>query len=353
MRFSPRFRVTAFLASLAVGLLSSCSTSTSSAGASGSTAVKGLAGGGASWTYMMNTSSAGFSVLQFPSGANGSVAPLTTLTAPAGFSPAGFAVDSAGTIYFGGTVNATGQPEILVYAAGSTGVATPLRTILVPHSPEVVVVGNGNIYTATKYFGISVFPASTTGQAVGVSTYITGGLTGISPGASVFYGDPVWLDVDSAGSIYVAFYNSNLLTDGVAVFAPGASGNVSPVREFTITGYEPGGIAVDSSGNIFLAQNTRSGNVALQPGVIQEFGTQSSAAINSITVSGTTKSLIGGLAVDRAGNLYGGLDTELTTAPTYSYSLFGLAPLTTGNVTPTTSMTSAAISDPFFFLSIL
>jgi len=105
-----------------------------------------------------------------------------------------------------------GELQILVYAPGSNGMATPTRTI----------IGN------------------------------TTGLEGFTQ--NVIRG----LAVDSSGKLYVfsGLIKGALVNPGSSVFAPTANGDVAPTNVITITnlgGYTMGQIALDSAGNIYVA----------------------------------------------------------------------------------------------------
>src|SRR5205814_1168460 len=67
---------------------------------------------------------------------------------------------------------------------------------------------------------------------------------------------------DPVGTIYVA----DNPTGAIDVFAPGANGNVAPIRR--ITGLRgPGDVAVDSAGDLYATTGTTTGE-----GAIVEFG---------------------------------------------------------------------------------
>ena len=105
--------------------------------------------------------------------------------------------------------------------------------------------------------------------------------------------------VDGAGNIYVATA-TNQLNGAIFVYQAGSYGNIAPVR--TITGSDTGidnplGLAVDGSGNIYVANNanstvtiyssTANGNVAPTGGF---FSTQIKDSA--------------GVALDKLGNIY-------------------------------------------------
>ena len=126
-----------------------------------------------------------------------------------------------------------GELQILVYAPGSNGMATPTRTI----------IGN------------------------------TTGLEGFTQ--NVIRG----LAVDSSGKLYVisGLIKGALVNPGSSVFAPTANGDVAPTNVITITnlgGYTMGQIALDSAGNIYVAASILSG-----PGAILIFASNSTGTV--------------------------------------------------------------------------
>ena len=96
------------------------------------------------------------SVLEFSATANGDVSPAASLTGPAGAWFTSVAVDTSGSLYVAVEYP---TPEILVYAAGATGAATPVRTIAgglttLAYTTAVAVDASGQIYV-TSFGGTS------------------------------------------------------------------------------------------------------------------------------------------------------------------------------------------------------
>jgi len=169
-----------------------------------------------------------------PAGVNGAIAViqgantgLTTLH--------GVAVDATGDIFAsnsGGEGGVVIPPSILEFAPGSNGNVAPMRTIVGPNtqlsSPfGIAVDSTGNIYAAggVPTPGVSVFANGANGDVAPLAR-ITGSNTTLV--------DPEGVAVDASGKIYVAD-GTHFRGPGpgvhneIAVFAPGANGNVAPI----------------------------------------------------------------------------------------------------------------------------
>ena len=175
------------------------------------------------------------SVLVFPAGSNGQVAPGAVLTgALTGLNfPTGIKVDSKGLIYVANTGNGT----ITIYPAQSIGNAAPTTTIGGPNTepPTGMQAPTGlaldsalNIYVADKATNqILVFATGATGNVAPIR---------IIGGSNTKLNNPRDVLVDATGNLYVTSSASGNGTGSILIFAPGANGNVAPTANVAAPG---------------------------------------------------------------------------------------------------------------------
>ena len=206
--------------------------------------------------YVADTSS----VFVYPAGSNGNAAPSsatisTTMTTGLGW-PQGIALDSSGKIYVADDgPGASGPGSVFVYPAGSKANAAPTATIsgtntALSYPQGIALDSSSNIYVADEgAVSVFVYSAGSNGN-VAPTTIISGSNTELDT--------PEGIVVDSSLNIYVTDDGDGSCdgTESVYVYPAGSIGNAAPGA--TISGGNTGlcypyGIALDSSGNIYVA----------------------------------------------------------------------------------------------------
>jgi sugar lactone lactonase YvrE len=249
-------------------------------------------------------------VFVYPAGSNGDAAfgsaTISTTVTTGLSSPAGIALDSNGKIYVADNGSATAPPSVYVYPAGSNANAVPIATIAGTNtdlsSPEGVAVDStsGRIYVADLGAeSVYVYAAGSNGNVDPIAT-IGGSDTGMV--------EPYGIALDSIRNVYVADGGDESCfgTASVYVYPAGSNGDVDPIATIsgTITGLcEPRGIALDSSGNIYVA-DAIAGSVFVYPALGSSTGTLNEAPI--ATISGTATGMVEpyGIALDSSGDIY-------------------------------------------------
>jgi 6-phosphogluconolactonase (cycloisomerase 2 family) len=287
---------------------------------------------GAGRLYVLN----GGSITVYAAGATGDAAPVATIAgANTGFNRAsGIALDAAGQLY----VTNTGDSSVKIYAAGATGNATPMATIagsntrlVNPQRPGIDAAGrlyviNGT-YSTPSYvmFGreVVVFAAGATGNATPAA---------ILAGASTGLNHALGVALDAGGQLYVNNAGGDPAIPGVpytdrrvTVYAAGATGDVAPTA--TIIGTygwlgRPHGIARDAGGRLYVANGRPYHRIIVYPAG----ATGDATATDSIAGSNTGLNDPQGIAFDARGRLY------VANAGDSSVRVFAAG--ATGNATP-------------------
>lgn len=202
------------------------------------------------------------SVTIYPAGSDGDVTPSETIAGrKTGFDfPTGIALDSSGNIYVancGENCGGNNASSVEVFAAGSSGNVTPSTTIIGTNTGLVNPFGitldsGGNIYVANELAGqngrgsITIYPAGSKGNAKPSATIV---------GKKTTLHTPAGIALDSNGNIYVANFGG----ESVTVFAAGSKGNVAPSATISGTGSgldQPLGIAVPLASPTATASST-------------------------------------------------------------------------------------------------
>jgi hypothetical protein len=204
-------------------------------------------------------------VLVFSRSAKGDAAPIRVIGgARTGLTPIGLAVDDRGFVYAGNFF----ARSVKVHAPGANGDVPPVRTISGPDTgllePSGLDLGpDGSIYTTDRLAkAVVVHRANAHGNAKPLRV-LHGPRTQIE--------EPIAVAVARDGTTYVTTGRSVAGPSKILAFAPGANGDVAPVRVLDGAAHRfrwPSGVALDPQGNVYVV------NSAPDLAVIQVFSPQ-------------------------------------------------------------------------------
>jgi sugar lactone lactonase YvrE len=187
--------------------------------------------------------------------------------------PSGVAVDRATNIYVADwanstirMINPTGFVSTIAGSGGNSGYVNATGRVARFHSPEHLALDNaGNIYVADTYNN-AIRKITPVGTNWIVSTLAGAGpgnfssLDGVGAGARFF--GPKGIAFDGVGSFYVADTSNNIIrrvtTGGVVTTPAGLAGTSGTNDGSGIASrfFWPTGIAVDSTGNVYIADSS-------------------------------------------------------------------------------------------------
>jgi hypothetical protein len=247
--------------------------------------------------------------------------------------PVGVTVDGSGNVYVADAGNSTirkitpaGVVTTLAGQAGSPGSADGAGSSARFHSPSGVAAdGSGNVYVADadSHTIRKVTPAGVVTTLAGQAG--SGGVADGTGSAARFY-DPNGVAVDRSGNVYVADTGNNTIrevtADGVVrtlAGLPGSTGSTDGTGS-TARFYGPTGVAVDGSGNVYVADsaNNTIRKVTSAGMVTTLAGQAGSRGVADGTGSAARFYDPNGVAVDRSGNVY--------VADTYNHAIRKVTP---------------------------
>ena len=231
--------------------------------------------------------------------------------------PTGIARDAEGRIYVSNSATNT----ITIYAANANGNVPPIAVIggsnarlvnptaiALDVSEKIYVLNEGAYYGGSC--GINVYPALETSTGI-----LSQAPLATIAGPRTLLTDPTGIAVNSDGKIYVANeLGGPVVRKGRAdrgmltIYAAGSSGNVAPIA--TISGSAtglafPGGITLDSSSNIYVANFYTADSTSLPSITIYAAGSSGNAPpIATIAGDQTGLGYPPSIALDSDRNLY-------------------------------------------------
>jgi alpha-tubulin suppressor-like RCC1 family protein len=239
-----------------------------------------------------------------------------TGTAASFFNPTSIAVDASGTIYVADQLNhkirkITPSGVVTTFAgSGTSGSSDGTGTAASFDSPlGIALDASGNLYVA-DYYNNKIRKITPSGV---VTTFAGSGTAGNADGTgtAASFNRPAALTVDVSGTIYVADYLNNkirkITPSGVVTTFAGSGVAGSLDGTGTAASFSsPSGIAVDASGNVFVADKDNSTiRKITASGVVTTFA-GSPGITGSVDGVGNSARFQGavGLCVDAGGNIY-------------------------------------------------
>jgi 6-phosphogluconolactonase (cycloisomerase 2 family) len=167
----------------------------------------------------------------------------------------------------------------------------------------------GHMYVSTQGGFILVFAGNLSGTLGTLNVAPLATIAGSNTGLS----NPLGIALDSSGQIYIA--NNNSSGNGVSVFAANPSGTLNEAPIATIVGSNtainnPSGIGVDSTGKIYVANDSNTNTITVY--AASPSGTMNEAPIATIAGSNTDLSNPEGIAFDSSGRFYTGNGASIT-----------------------------------------
>ena len=201
-----------------------------------------------------------------------------SFTMPSGLNGLDIAADSTGRIFVPYQLNTQYINYVGVFPANASGSSTPSFN-LVGYGYYVAVDPSDNLYAMDVNTNIYEFATGFTASSSPSRTIDLSSYYGSCPVAG-----PYGMNTDSVGNVYVVLSGGASCAYSILEFGPTGT---SPVRILTGSNLplqEPGGIAVDANGTIYVSDQLNGGGGGLGTGVVYEWAsaTNGNAAPTSL-----------------------------------------------------------------------
>jgi hypothetical protein len=281
--------------------------------------------------------------------------------------PQGIAVDATGNVYVADTGNSTirkitsgGSVSTLAGTAGSFGATDSVGAAASFDTPSALAVdGSGNVFVADT--ANSTIRKITPGGSV--STWAgTAGVFGSNDanGPSASFTAPQGIAVDGSGNVFVADTGNSTIREidsaqNVTTFA-GTAGTFSFAEGTGAAAFfnSPEGVAVDGSGNVWVSDSSNELIRMLTPGAVSSTVAGSLGVAGSADGLSATFNLPWGIAADKNGVIYVADSLNNTIRKlALSSATFAIVPTAGlhGSIAPPTTQTVAAGADSTFTIT--
>src|ERR1700691_145596 len=238
--------------------------------------------------------------------------------------PAGLAFDAAGNLYivdaYASNVRKVAPNGIITTVAGDQGAGGfagdggPATKALLTNPSGIAVDKSGNLYIADTGNNRIRMVAASSGIISTIAGSSTTGLTGDGgPAVNATFTLPGGLAIDASGNLYIADQNNwvirrisgGIITTVAGTGKPGYSGDNGQATKAMLGG--PQGVAVDASGNLYIAdtgnQRIRYVNVSGAITTIAGTGVNGFSGDGGAATAATFSTPVE-VAVDASGNVY-------------------------------------------------